>query len=187
MNPYDNKTMEERAAMALKSAETRRRNKAAKEAERQASLDLRDTLKCEIASLQASLSQMVAFHETSLQAAMMTGKFLLSHDAIVAGSQPYGDSPGIYFLVRQGEVVYVGQSINVHARVWQHKQARKDFDAFTYVKCERDSLDALESLYIHTLRPRLNGDMCTGEKLAPLSLASLLPQLRASAVTDSPQ
>lgn len=185
-NPYANKTAEERAAISKRSAETRRRNKEAIAAERAAAIDKRDKVKCEIASLQDKLAKMTALHEASSAAALLTGRFLMAHDAIIAGSQPYGDAPGIYFLVRQGEVVYVGQSINVHARVWQHKQARKDFDAFAYVKCERDSLDALESLYIHTLRPRLNGTMCNDEMLAPLSLASLLPRLKASTPTGTP-
>ncbi len=106
--------------------------------------------------------------------AELTGYTLLSQAEIVAGSQDAPVLCGVYFLVEGKEVVYVGQSINVMARIATHR-ADKRFSRFAYIPCKPEILDRLESLYIHTLRPALNGDHCvTGTKLAPLNLRDLL-------------
>lgn len=175
LNPYANKTPEEKAAIARKSAETRRRKKE----ERQAVIDSRDNLKQEIASLQRQIARMNAFIEASTIASMLTGKHLASPDEIVAKSQPYGECVGVYFLIRHAEVVYVGQSVNIHARMNQHRQAKKDFDSFAFIRCEREHLDVLESLYIHTFRPRLNLTMCNNAMHAPLPLDEIMNRLSA--------
>jgi hypothetical protein len=59
----------------------------------------------------------------------------------------------------------------VYARISQHHD--KLFDSFAFIPCEKNLLDSLESLYIHVLRPSLNGNM-HGGKQAPLSLNKLI-------------
>lgn len=87
---------------------------------------------------------------------------------------------GVYFLFKGDDVVYVGQSVNVFSRVASHKSGSKDFDGFTYVQCDKRHLDFLESLYIHALRPRLNGSVGgtykakDGRKTAPFNLLQVL-------------
>jgi hypothetical protein len=64
---------------------------------------------------------------------------------------------GIYFLLSDGETVYVGQSVNVVGRIGQHvADASKTFDACCCFGCERHELDDLERALISLLRPRLN-------------------------------
>jgi hypothetical protein len=50
----------------------------------------------------------------------------------------------------------------------------KKFDKYAFVPCEVALLDKLESLYIHTLKPRLNGNVSNQEKSAPIRLDNLI-------------
>lgn len=99
---------------------------------------------------------------------------------IVGDAMPLFGIGGVYFLIQGDEIVYVGQSTNVHARVACHGApsmwpgAKKDFDAWAYIACGRDSMDWLESIYIHALQPHYNGHIYGGEKHAPIKLAKLL-------------
>lgn len=80
---------------------------------------------------------------------------LYTEDEIVAGSIPIPLTCGIYFLVRDGVVVYVGQSKNVHRRINDHKSG-KEFDRINVIECLEKDLDQLEALYIKKFRPLLN-------------------------------
>jgi hypothetical protein len=102
----------------------------------------------------------------------LTGATLLSELEIVDASNAWSSVVGIYFLVKGTKVVYVGQSLNVHRRISDHRD--KDFDRYAVIQCPSAMLDKLESLYIHTLRPILNGEYAPGMKLAPLRINKLL-------------
>lgn len=77
---------------------------------------------------------------------------------IIEAARPVSEpvSCGVYFLVSGSEVVYVGQSVNVHARIAEHSRW-KEFDSAAFISVPKDALDFVESFYIHTLSPRLNG------------------------------
>lgn len=63
----------------------------------------------------------------------------------------------VYFLMRDYEVVYVGQTADLAARVKSHRKDKsKLFDAVRYIVVEIDQLDAVEKQLINTLNPRLN-------------------------------
>ena len=62
---------------------------------------------------------------------------------------------GIYFLVKDGKIVYVGQSTNIFARVGTHK-TDKDFDKAIYFECPSTELDDLEYELINILQPEYN-------------------------------
>ena len=99
---------------------------------------------------------------------------LYREEEIVNSKRTYGGSSGVYFLIKGSKVIYVGQSVNVFARISSHAQY-KDFDSYAYVSCSRDKLDILESLYIHTLSPPLQGKNYNGGGFsAPINLPSLL-------------
>ena len=73
---------------------------------------------------------------------------------------------GVYFLIRRSEVVYVGQSVNVFARLAQHLKGRRiTFDSFNVVPCKAEDLDSAEAHYIAALVPRNNRSM--GEVVLP--------------------
>ena len=68
---------------------------------------------------------------------------------------PDGVLCGVYFLLDGEEVVYVGQSVNVYARVANHRESKR-FATAICIPVPRDELDAVESAFIRRLRPRLN-------------------------------
>lgn len=122
------------------------------------------------------------------------GSIELPHVAeIVQAAQAVEDGVGVYFLMRKSasgkslEIVYVGQSTNVHGRVAQH-WGRKRFDCWSYIECRLDQLDLIESLYIHWLRPDQNARRSTinnrvksepDDTVAPLSRTSVAHLLKA--------
>ncbi len=73
--------------------------------------------------------------------------------------------PGVYFLCLGDEVVYVGQSVNVSARVLTHinesrRPAGKTFDPLRifYLPVPESELLRVESEFIGRLQPRYNGE-----------------------------
>lgn len=90
---------------------------------------------------------------------------------IVQMARPVVDACGIYFLVHQDDVVYVGKSLNVYARVQQHlQQQSKSFDRWCFFSCPPADLDRLEGYYIKAIRPLHNVTYpvcapCTDEEL----------------------
>lgn len=79
---------------------------------------------------------------------------------ILRAAKPAPQITGIYFLIcgawPTASIEYVGQSVDVYSRVAQH-MASKRFDAWSYVACDVEQLDLLESLYIHWLQPSQQG------------------------------
>jgi hypothetical protein len=74
-----------------------------------------------------------------------------------ANAEPYARVCGIYFLMFDGEVVYVGQSTSCHGRISTHVlEGKKQFDACYIVRTDATSLTALEALYIKKFEPRYN-------------------------------
>lgn len=64
---------------------------------------------------------------------------------------------GIYLLMWRREVVYVGQSADVHYRIGQHRrQSPFKWDAIAYVAAEKHDLSRLEAFFIARFNPRLN-------------------------------
>ena len=115
-------------------------------------------------------------HELALSEASkrLTSKTLVSESDIVQSCNPLPMVTGIYFLVDKANVVYVGQSVNIFSRVSQHYSDKKQFTSFAYIVCDRAILDKMESLYIHYLKPKLNGRLNNDIVCAPLSLDDLL-------------
>ena len=63
----------------------------------------------------------------------------------------------VYFLCKGDQVVYVGQSSNIGARIAQHKtQKVKDFDNVWFLKLPSSEVDLVEKAFIASLRPRDN-------------------------------
>jgi excinuclease UvrABC nuclease subunit len=64
---------------------------------------------------------------------------------------------GIYFLIKDRELIYVGQAVNIYNRVASHKsQGVIDFDSYNWIECNVPDLTAVEVEYILAFRPRLN-------------------------------
>ncbi len=69
---------------------------------------------------------------------------------------PCESTTGVYFLVKDLEVVYVGQTTNFLYRLYRHQQSGRTFDSFAFIPCREEDLDGLESAYIAALQPRQN-------------------------------
>lgn len=113
----------------------------------------------------------------------LTGKtFCTESDIVAASNQNYLFLCGVYFLVKDGRVIYIGQSNNIAGRIAQHV-GQKDFDAYSFIQCDEDQLDILESLYIHFLNPPLNGGFTKragGRNGAPLSWEEIVAAYKGS-------
>lgn len=80
-----------------------------------------------------------------------------THADVVAGATSYDGASGVYFLIRDGEVVYVGKSVYVFDRIGKHRrEGGAWFDSFNVLRCPIDQMDALEEKYILALMPKMN-------------------------------
>jgi len=172
MNPMQNKTPEERKAISAKAHATRRARREAEEAARQDAMKYAGGLRQQIAELEARLAALQRMETMNAVSAALHGKALLRADEIAMSALPWEKASGVYFLLDGDEVVYVGQAVNVYSRISQHTNKR--FDRYAFVPCAVDALDRLESLYIHCLRPRLNGNQRNDAKCAPIALDALI-------------
>lgn len=65
--------------------------------------------------------------------------------------------PAVYFLLSRGEIVYVGQSRTLRARIDAHlTEGVKVFDAVAFIRCPVNRLTKIESHYIRELNPKYN-------------------------------
>ena len=172
INPMQNKTLEERRAIAAKAHATRRARIDAERAAKHESLKCAGELRQQIAELEDRLQALQRMEAMGAVSANLTAKMLLSAEEIARGALPWTRSCGVYFLLEGDEVVYVGQSVHVYSRIGQHTDKR--FDRYAFVPCAAEKLDILESLYIHCLRPKLNGNQNNNAKCAPISLNDLI-------------
>jgi hypothetical protein len=63
---------------------------------------------------------------------------------------------GIYFLIRDDRIYYVGQTTCVLARILKHRRNGRKFDSFAFIPCLPEHLDELERVYITLLLPAEN-------------------------------
>lgn len=61
----------------------------------------------------------------------------------------------IYFLCRENKVVYVGQALNIHARLVEHHRC-KNFDNVFYIRVSANRLNIIENSLIAYLKPEYN-------------------------------
>jgi hypothetical protein len=69
---------------------------------------------------------------------------------------------GVYALFHGDTIVYIGQAINVAARVGQHSE--KQFDRVAFIEVPKHRLDDIERRLIRTLAPNLNSDSWSRSK-----------------------
>lgn len=75
--------------------------------------------------------------------------------AISAFKLPTGS--GIYFLFQNRRLEYIGQATHLMRRIGQHMaEGVIQFDSASWVNCDVDQLNRLESAYIKAYRPTLN-------------------------------
>lgn len=67
---------------------------------------------------------------------------------------PKYESTFVYFLIKENEVVYVGQTKQGLIRPLSHKD--KDFDEIKIIYCKSENLDMCEDKYIQKYKPIYN-------------------------------
>lgn len=77
---------------------------------------------------------------------------------------------GIYFLFRGSDLVYIGQSVDIHRRIQDHKQS-KIFDSFSYIEYPEHQLSRKEKDLIKFFNPPLNVIHATSTEI-PETLAT---------------
>lgn len=102
----------------------------------------------------------------------LLGTGFLDIEDIVETASKYKPVIGIYFLILDKEVVYIGQSININSRVASHFGVY-EFDSYSFIECPVSDLDLVESIYIQAYLPPLNGRTPSGGKKSPLSASRI--------------
>jgi hypothetical protein len=78
----------------------------------------------------------------------------------------WGFQPGVYFLCKGDEVVYVGQSVAPAGRIATHAQnPYKDFDRVYLLPVPESELNDVEGAFIRHLEPSQQGRVKDGGKL----------------------
>ena len=129
------------------------------------------------------------FVRAKQQLSRLKGLDLVSRQELIRNKIPMLPTIGVYFLIEKDEIVYVGQSVNVFARVSHHYQdGEKVFDSFCYISCEKEELNILESLYILIFQPRCNGYHGISRQLhAPMSFREIATRLKLQEVPHASQ
>jgi len=78
----------------------------------------------------------------------------------------------IYRLMKDNEVVYVGQTKNIKTRMQQHTSSEKDFDLVQFYPCEVSSSTRIERDEILRFRPVLNKGLPKTDKYITLRQAA---------------
>jgi hypothetical protein len=68
----------------------------------------------------------------------------------------YLATPVVYFLLSGGELVYIGQTMQIGKRLENHKLAGKAFDRVLVMRVNVEDLETVERRMIRQFRPRLN-------------------------------
>jgi len=86
---------------------------------------------------------------------------------------------GIYFLIKDDEIVYVGRSGNIFSRIFTHEHY-KDFDSYSYIECSEnlDSMELLEAHFFLKFLPAQNYTLPRNNYY--ISLAQIKKKLNAS-------
>jgi Bacteriophage lambda integrase, Arm DNA-binding domain len=84
-------------------------------------------------------------------------KGLLEAQFITDKAMSFDRICGIYFLLLDAEIVYIGKSTSVMTRLANHKfQAEKEFNRVFVLECLPSALDRMERLYISKFSPKYN-------------------------------
>lgn len=93
----------------------------------------------------------------------------LNVENIIASAIPAKRQSGIYFLILNGAIAYIGQAADVWLRITQHMASRR-FDAFSWAPCPVSELDRMEAYCI--------------EKFKPLHNAGIRPNFRTRSINQ---
>jgi hypothetical protein len=102
----------------------------------------------------------------------------ISEDELFENANYNCGSSGVYFLLRAGKVVYVGQAKNIPSRIEAHT-GNKLFNSFSFFFCHPSECDFFESFYIYKFAPEYNGGELNskGYLVAPMKKSEVQERL----------
>jgi hypothetical protein len=92
-------------------------------------------------------------------------RFYFTNKQILEAAQPEFIDPdrdgycrlwAVYFLINEGEIVYVGQSSCMEQRLEQHRESGKVFDSVTWFEAPQLFINDIEAYYIWRCNPIYN-------------------------------
>ena len=95
-------------------------------------------------------------HELDKSMPYKTPAGLKSEREIVGTSIPAESMSGVYFLILNQRIVYVGKSVDMYCRISEHRSKGRKFTHFHAIPCPPESLSELESKYILAFAPEGN-------------------------------
>jgi len=111
---------------------------------------------------------------------LITGDMLLTKNEIVNAAKPMSRISGVYFLILNSEIIYIGQSVNMYSRAASHYD--KEFDSVVYMPCPKEDLNIMESIYIHEFKPAQNGKYKYIGWMSPVKTAKLNELIEARGI-----
>lgn len=88
--------------------------------------------------------------------------FLTKTEALKCASMPRRGI-GIYFLIGNKEIIYVGRTTNFFVRMAAHDKGEIPFDAVSFHPMDKALLDIFESEYIRRFKPKYNVSLTVKE------------------------
>lgn len=87
---------------------------------------------------------------------------------IIKNKKSITQNPGIYFLLDNNKIVYVGKSLSPEKRINSHI-SDKNFDSYSVIRCKECELNSLEKEYILKFLPKYNKHISLpGTNLSPI-------------------
>lgn len=96
-----------------------------------------------------SIEFMHAYNRALLEASERAGPKPLLQDRKI-------ERPGVYLLMKGPEIIYVGTSSNMGARIASHRANGRDFEKAFYIEARDDEREILEDVLIRKIRPKQN-------------------------------
>jgi len=83
---------------------------------------------------------------------------MLGKEDIISGSLQLHDAKScfVYFLIMDGDIVYIGKSVSFNNRIKDHIRTGMVFDSVFLLHISESELDEIERVYIEAYKPRYN-------------------------------
>lgn len=103
-----------------------------------------------VSSDEYSIEKLMAANDDYIEAAIG-----ISEKAILSNRTFAHIASGVYFLIFNSEIIYIGKSTNITSRIGSHAKSIV-FDSYSVVQCSGEEMDEMEKVLIHKFKPKYN-------------------------------